>query len=529
MSQVTGWEATVVKTMAELIRARAASAPEKPAVIAGETTLTYAGLDAESNQVAQALLAAGVEPHDRIGIFGRNSAEYFALLFGAAKVNGVLVAVNWRLAPPEVAYVLNDARVKVLVIDEEFADYLPKMNLETSPLVVVIGSDSDLRTYRDWVDAQPADDPAVAAAADDTCVQLYTSGTTGFPKGVELSNANFFGMIHTVMGPWQFDEDSINLVVMPVFHIAGGGWGIVGIYAGATNVVLREFDPAQLLKVIPEYGITNALFVPAILQFLLIMPELGETDFSSLRSVVYGASPISEDILVGAMAALDTDFVQVYGLTETTGVIVQLDAEDHDPGGPRANLLRSAGKPMGGVEIRIVDLEGKDLPDGQVGEIWTRSAQNMKSYWANEQATAEAFPEGRDENGLGWFRTGDAGYVEDGYIFIHDRVKDMIVSGGENVYPAEIENVLMAHEAVSDAAVIGVPDETWGEAVKAIVVLADEVEDEELLGYCKERLAGFKCPRSIDRVESLPRNPSGKILKTELREPYWEGHERRVN
>ena len=298
---------------------------------------------------------------------------------------------------------------------------------------------------------------------------------------------------------------------------------------GGTNIVLREFDPAEILEIIPKFGVTNALFVPAILQFLLIMPNIGETDFSSLRRVVYGASPISEEVLVGSMKALDTEFVQVYGLTETTGVIVQLDAEDHDPGGPKAYLLRSAGKPLKGVEIRIVDFEGNDLPAGEVGEIWTRSTQNMKGYWGNAEATAEAFPEGRDENGLGWFRTGDAGYIEDGHIFIHDRVKDMIVSGGENVYPAEIENVLMANEAVTDAAVIGVPDDQWGEAVKAIVVLADEIEDKELMDYCRERLAGFKCPSSIDRVEALPRNPSGKILKTELREPYWEGHERRVN
>jgi long-chain acyl-CoA synthetase len=523
------WEMIMIETMGDLIRVRAGERPDKPAIIAGDTTLSYAELDAESSQVAQGLLAAGIGPQDRVAFFGRNSAEFFTLLFGAAKVNAVVVAVNWRLAPPEVAYIVNDAQAKLLLVDEEFSDFLPKMSLEAPPLVVINGASDAQQTYRGWVDPLEAIDPEAPAANDDTCVQLYTSGTTGFPKGVEISNDNLFGMMSTILNPWDFDENSVNLVVMPVFHIAGGGWGLVGLFAGGTNIVLSDFDPGQLLEIIPEHGVTNALFVPAILQFLLIMPQLGDTDFSSLRNIVYGASPISEDVLVGAMTAMDTKFCQVYGLTETTGVVVQLDAEDHDPGGPKAHLLRAAGKPLPGVEFRVVDYDGNDVAAGEVGELWTRSTQNMKGYWGNAEATAAAFPEGRDETGLGWFRTGDAGYIEDGYIFIHDRVKDMIISGGENIYPAEIENVLMSHEAVSDAAVIGVPDDQWGEAVKAIVVVADEVDDKELLDFCRERLAGFKCPRSIDHVEALPRNPSGKILKTELRAPYWEGRERRVN
>ena len=232
------------------------------------------------------------------------------------------------------------------------------------------------------------------------------------------------------------------------------------------------------------------------------------------------------------MKVFGCGFVQVYGLTETAGAITSLPPEDHDPGGPRAHLLRAAGKPWGDVEIRIVDAETRqDLAEGEVGEIWCSTAQNMKGYWRNESATKEVYPEGRDGAGIGYFRTGDAGYMKDGYLFIHDRVKDMIVSGGENVYPAEIENVLMGHPAVADAAVIGVPSEKWGETVTAIVVDAPDsiAGDAELIAYCRERLAHFKCPSSIDRLEALPRNPSGKILKTELREPYWKGQTRRVN
>jgi fatty-acyl-CoA synthase len=248
--------------------------------------------------------------------------------------------------------------------------------------------------------------------------------------------------------------------------------------------------------------------------------------------MVYGASPIAEDVLVGAMKATGAPFLQVYGLTETTGAITLLEADDHDPGGPKAHLLRSAGRPLPGVELRIVDpATGKDCPDGDVGEVWTRSAQNLKAYFADEKATAAAYPEGRDEDGLGWFRTGDAGYLREGYLFIHDRVKDMIVSGGENIYPAEIENALMDHPGISDTAVIGVPDDKWGETVKAVVVVSTDSppDDDELKAWCKKRLASYKCPTSYDRVETIPRNPSGKILKTELRAPYWEGRERMVN
>ena len=261
-------------------------------------------------------------------------------------------------------------------------------------------------------------------------------------------------------------------------------------------------------------------------------PGIDATDFSTLRSIVYGASPITEDVLVGSMKAMGCDFVQAYGLTETTGGITILRAADHDPGGPRADLLRSAGQPWGDVQLRIVDpATGDDLPDGEVGEVWCKTIQNMKGYWANADATSDSFPGGHDGDGLVWFRTGDAGYLRDGYLFIHDRVKDMIVSGGENIYPAEIENALMKHPDVADVAVIGVPDEKWGEAVKAIVTPAADADpsDEQLDAFSREHLAGYKCPKSYDRMDVIPRNPSGKILKTELRVPYWEGHDRQVN
>ena len=248
--------------------------------------------------------------------------------------------------------------------------------------------------------------------------------------------------------------------------------------------------------------------------------------------MIYGASPITEEVLAASMQMMGCDFVGAYGLTETTGGGTILRAEHHDPGGAKAHLLRSAGQPWADIELRIVDPETlEDLSEGEVGEIWLKSVVTLKGYWKDPAATAEAYPEGRDDEGRGWFRTGDAGYLSEGFLFIHDRVKDMIISGAENIYPAEVENALMSHPEVADVAVIGVPHEKWGETVKAIITAVPDTDpsEEGLIEYCRERLAHYKCPTSVDRMDLIPRNPSGKILKTELRKPYWEGKERRVN
>jgi long-chain acyl-CoA synthetase len=312
---------------------------------------------------------------------------------------------------------------------------------------------------------------------------------------------------------------------MPLFHISGSGWGLIGIYFGSESILLKEPDMQAILKAIPEYGITHSIFVPAVLQFLLDQPNIAEVDFSSLQSVTYGASPISEQVLVRAIDTFKARFFQAYGLTETTGGVSLLFPEDHDPGGARAGLLRSCGKVVSGHELKIMDSATDEaVADGEVGEIWIRGPQIMKGYWRNEQATAESISED------GWFKSGDAGYLIDGYLYIHDRVKDMIISGGENIYPAEIENVLMRHAAISDVAVIGVPDERWGETVKAIITRDDaSLSEEDVISYCRQQLAHYKCPSSVDWLTVIPRNPSGKILKTELRKPYWIDKARNVS
>ena len=518
-------------TIAEIARTHAAERPDKVAIICDDRSLTYAELDEESSKVANALVAAGVGSQDRVGFIGKNIPEYFTMLFGAAKVNAVPVAVNWRLAPPEMAYILDNAEAKVVLIEGEFLDHLDKMDLPGNPTIIAVGGDDRHTAYADWIADASTDDPNAPVDIDDTATQLYTSGTTGLPKGAELSNRNFDTTMVPVTDMLGLTTDSVLLHVLPMFHIGGSGVAVAGLMKGTTNVVHRDVDPGRIFADIPGHGVTSAFMVPALLQVLPMIPGASDVDFSSLDQILYGASPITEDALVASMGLLKCDHAQVYGLTETTGVVTMLPPEDHDPGGPRANLLRAAGKPVGGVELRIVGEDGDDAADGDVGEIWVRTHQNLKGYWNNPDATRDAFPEGRDDDGLGWFSTGDAGYMKDGYLFIHDRVKDMIVSGGENVYPAEIENAIISHPDIADVAVVGIPSDRWGESPLALIVPAEGADpsQEDVIAHCAERLARFKLPSKVERIAEIPRNPSGKILKVELRKPYWEGRERSVN
>jgi long-chain acyl-CoA synthetase len=517
-----------IETVADIVRVHARQRPDVDAIRMGGARVTYAELDRASNRVANALAAEGVGPQDHVTFLDKNAVEHFEVQLAAAKLNAISVDVNWRLAPPEIVHIVNDADTKVLVVGQELVPVLDQIadQLRGVKKILVVGGHPVHESYETWRDRQPDTDPGVPAGPDDVVLQLYSSGTTGLPKGAMLTNRNLLALMPQSSETWDFGPDSVNLVAMPLFHIGGGGWALVGLYQGCPMVLVRELDPAALVRLIAEERVTHAFLVPAVLQFMLMVPGVQDADFSSLELILYGASPISEKVLTEAVRTFKCKFVQAYGLTETTGAIVSLPAEDHDPEGPNAHRLRAAGKPNLGVEIRVVDVEtGEDVPVGQVGEIWCRSVQNMKGYWRMPEETAKAMP------GDGWFRTGDAGYLDaDGYLYIHDRVKDMIVSGGENIYPAEIENVLMSHPGVADVAVIGVPSEKWGETPKALVVRAEgsEVTEAELIAFCRERLAGYKCPTSVDWLEALPRNPSGKILKKELRKPYWEGRDRLV-
>jgi len=509
-----------IATIADIVRVHAANRPEDIALVVGEQAITFAELDARSSQAAQAFSAAGVGFGDRVAFIDKNGAEFFEVVCGLAKLGAVSVPVNWRLTAQEMLHIVADAQAKVVVVGSEFFDRVEAIEDRLTASIVAIGDHARWPGFAGWVAAQPAEDPGVTTKSDDLAFLMYTSGTTGPPKGVMLTNNNYFSKATGIAEKWRFDAESVSLAVMPMFHMAGSGWALVGLAEGCTTVVLRDVDPPAILDAVARHRITNMLLVPAVIQMLLTTPS--DADFSSVRAIVYGASPITDDVLVKGLKRFGCEFLQVYGLTETTGSITQLD--EHDPV-RRPGLLRSCGKPYAWVDVRIVDKEGVDVPDGSVGELWTRSPQNMLGYWNNPDATAATVTSD------GWLKTGDAGYRDDdGYIYLHDRVKDMIVSGGENVSPAEVENVLMTHPAVGDVAVIGVPDEKWGEAVKAVVVptAGSSPSEAELIAYARERLAGFKLPKSVDFASVLPRTPSGKLLKRTLRAPYWEGVERRI-
>jgi long-chain acyl-CoA synthetase len=345
---------------------------------------------------------------------------------------------------------------------------------------------------------------------------------------VQLTNASVLGRMGEMDEYWRIDADSVSLLAMPLFHIGGTGMALLALLPGSTTVMLPEVDPVRIAKIIPERRITNVFLVPAVIQFVLDAPGTEDADWTCLRAILYGASPITDAVLRRAMDRFRCDFIHLYGITETSGTVTQLQPEFHDPAG-RPELLRSCGRPFPWNELLVVSPDDPEsrtqLPDGEVGEILIRSVQVMKGYWRQPSETAAAVASD------GFFRTGDAGYLRDGFLYLHDRIKDMIVSGGENIYPAEIENVLAGHPAVADVAVIGVPHERWGETPKALLVprAGATLDEAEIIEYCRERLARFKCPTSISVEESLPRNPSGKLLKREMREPYWAGSDRRIN
>jgi long-chain acyl-CoA synthetase len=520
-------------TVAGLIRHLSMSRPQLEMLVQGEHRRTWAEEFAVACQVAQALQRDGVAAADRVAFLDRNGIAYFDFLFGGALIGAVNVAVNWRLSPAEMAAIIDDSGARLLAVH---TDYMPALRdvpkLADVRRIVVFGdgpllSDPRAVRFEEWIAGCPSEDPGHLGAFDEVSMQLYTSGTTGLPKGVMLTNANLSTAISEAGRTFSIREDTVSLVAMPLFHIGGSGWALCAMSRGGRSVILRDVDPAVLLGLIATERITEMFIVPAVLMFLLASPQLIETDLSSLRLIFYGASPISEDVLVRCMAAFGCGFCQVYGMTETTGAITALRFEDHDPDGPRRGLLRSAGRPHDGVQIRVVGPDdGHDVGFGEVGEIWTRSGYNMAGYWRKDAETT------RTIDTDGWLRTGDAGYFDaEGYLYLHDRIKDMIVSGGENIYPAEVENVILSHPTLVDAAVIGVPDEKWGETVKAIVVLAPgaTLDESGVISHCRENLAHYKCPTSIDVVEVLPRNPSGKVLKRELRAPYWADRGRSIN
>lgn len=497
---------------------------------------TYAEFDRHTARVANGLLAEGVHPGSRIAYLGKNSDRYFELLFGAARIGAVMAPVNWRLAEPEILYITNDADAELLFVDAYCAPVVDRIEKQLTTVRKVIFMDprAGRQDYEAWRDAQSDADTRISVSRDDVAVQLYTSGTTGLPKGVQLAHRNFYafneyadrnpGAVDADMDWNDWGPDDVSLVALPIFHISGTGWGIVGIYSGAFNVVLPEFDNAAVVDSIREFKVSKTVLVPATIQTILDFPGLRPGDFASMTDFLYGASAIPLDLLKRAVETLNCGFVQLYGMTETCGAVTYLPRQDHTAGNPR---MRSAGKVVPGAQIRIMDPESDAvLGPNVVGEICIKSPTTMVGYWKQEAETKRCI------QADGWVRSGDAGMMdEDGYVFISDRVKDMIVSGGENVYPAEVENAMYGHPDIAEVAVIGVPDKRWGEAVKAVVAVkpGSPRDPQGILEFTRQRIAGYKLPKSVDFVDALPRNGTGKVLKRDLRAPYWAGRDRQVN
>jgi long-chain acyl-CoA synthetase len=500
--------------VADVIRRQAAERGDVVAIRHGSRALSYRELDERSNRLAQALLAAGVGPGARVAHLDRTRPEVIELLFATSKIGAVLVPLNWRLAVPELTRIVADAAAPVLIAGGAFADTASAVAaaLPAPVRTVEVGP-----AYERWIAGHEPADPGARGASGDTVVQMYTSGTTGVPKGVLTTHRNLAAAAET-SPRWGFDADTVSLTPLPMFHIGGIGWAFLGLWNGATTILVSEFAAEAVLDVFERERVTNAVLVPTMLQMLTAVPGAAERDFSALRSIAYGASPITTPVLKAALRTFRCALFGIYGLTETTGAAVQLDAADHDPDGPREHLLRSVGRPYPWVQLRVVDrVTRAACGPHEVGEVWLRAPNVMAGYFNRPQETAAAL------TADGWLRTGDGGYLDEaGYLFLTDRIKDMIVSGGENVFPIEVEEALAQHPAVDQVAVIGVPDERWGETVKALVVLRTGAvaSADELTAFARERLAGYKLPRSVDFVGDLPRTPSGKVLKRELRENH---------
>jgi long-chain acyl-CoA synthetase len=504
---------------AHILRQLAKERPDAPALTFDGETWTFAQLNARSSQTANALKAAGVCLGDRVALLTKNCAECFELMFACNKIGAILTGLNWRLAPAEIQSIVADAMPTVIITSPGEAHLLSSAVLQQfgSRQVITLGDE-----YQEWRVSSGDTDPGHDGAPDEVALLLYTSGTTGLPKGVMLTNQ---GMSYTprLGALWGMGPDSVNLVAMPMFHIGGCGYGTSALTVGGHTILMREVNPSHILQLITQYRVTHTFLVPTVVQALLELPSIQQADLSSFKWLMYGAAPMGDVLLRRAMDTLSCEFIQAYGMTETSGSVVLLPPIDHEPEGPRAKLLFSVGRAVDWVQLRVVDPSTQqDVPTGQVGEIWIQSDMLMSGYWRKPVETAETIQAG------GWLRTGDAAYLDEaGYVYLFDRYKDMIISGGENIYPAEIENVLHGHAAVLEVAVIGVPHPKWGETPRAVVVLRAGMSatEAELVAFARDRLAHYKCPSSVVFTNTLPRNASGKLLKRALRLTHAVGAE----
>jgi len=478
--------------------------------------VTYSELNSRCNRIANAFLSSGIAPGDRVGILLMNSAEFMESYFALAKIGAVIVPLNWRLVPDELEFILKDSGTKSLIFGEEFIDNAAELHhrgtkTDVRQWLQVAADQSppefaeDYRTFRDGGD--PAE-PEIGAYDDDMLYIMYTSGTTGLPKGVVHTHKTTLWAVLTIAATSYHHDGDRYLSPLPMFHVGALTPITVGVYRGITTVGMRSFDPIRAWELVEEERITIGLLVPAMLNFMLQVPDVGKYDYSSWRWCMSGAAPVPES-LIETYSELGIEIHQVYGLTESCGPACLIDAEN------ALKKIGSTGKAFFHTDVKVVDEKGRDCPSGTPGELLVRGPHIMREYWNQPDSTAKTLVDG-------WLHTGDGAVMDaEGFVYIRDRIKDMIISGGENVYPAEIENLLQTHPKVVEAAVIGQPSEKWGESPFAIVVRSDgSLSEPEVLEYCDGRLAGFKRPKGVAFIDEIPRNPSGKILKRILRDQH---------
>lgn len=505
--------------------------PDKVVTINQDRQQTWRHLRDRVARLAGALQQLGVSPGDRVAILALNSDRYLETYLAVPWAGGVIVPMNIRWSVPEHVYSLHDAGAEILLVDDTFKGAAQAIQQQGGRLRAIIfmgdgpASEGMLPYESVLAAAQPVAD--ALRMNDDLAGIFYTGGTTGFPKGVMLSHKALWSNALSTAHEADFQPDTVYLHAAPMFHLADGAGSNAALLVGATHVFLPAFNPEQVLRSITQHRVSHTVLVPTMIKLLLEHPVLGDSDLTSLKRFLYGASPIPEAILLDAFQKLpNCGFLQAYGQTELAPVATILPPAYHVLDGPNAGKLRSCGRPTYTVEVKIVGLDNQEVPRGEIGEIIVRGPNTMVGYWNKPEETARTLVDG-------WVHTGDMAYMDaDGFVFIMDRLKDMIISGGENVYSAETENAVMKHPAVRDCVVIGVPDTHWGERVHALVILKPgaQATAEELLAHCHTLIAGYKCPRSIEfRMEPFPVSGAGKILKRELRKPYWEGQARQVH
>lgn len=504
------WLHSEIKSLGDIPRYYAKKSPKKTALIDSSTTRNFSELDNRSNKLANFLLSYNFPTESHIAFLGKNSVRYFEAVFGVTKAGHALVPLNWRLAVPELCAVVVDAKIRLLLVEADSYDFAVALQRDCPQSFDII------RFTNEWLDELPSSefDPLIGVRQDQTALLMYTSGTTGQPKGVQLSHLGFNYMRFCEHNEPAYDwsPDDIKMLVMPNFHLVGTGLSVQALYNGATLSIVAAFDPQLVIETIQRDRPTICAMVPTAIQMLIeYAPE--DADFSSLRLIMYAGAPISPGLLRQAIQRFDgCKFMQFYGATESGGAVTLLRPQQHDL--ENENSLRSCGTPLPWIEIDIVGTDGKRLAAGEIGEMWIRSPTMFLGYWNNPKATAEVMQDG-------WYRSGDAGYKdESGLLYIVDRVKDMIVTGGENVYSIEVEQVLDSHPAVKKSAVISRPCEKWGEMIVAMITLEEDstTTAKELDEFCRKRIAGYKAPKEYRFLDSFPLSPTGKILKRVMRD-----------